>query len=59
MKEYELHISANYKTDGGSKEGSYFVEYVTAKSMTEAKQILRAELKAAGYRNIKIDAIEA
>ena len=37
MKEYEIHISANYMTDGDSEEGSYFVEYVIAKSAAEAK----------------------
>ena len=59
MKEYEIHTTATYTTDGGTTEGSYFVEYVTAKNMAEAKRILRAELKAAGYKNIKMDAIEA
>lgn len=59
MKEYEIHSTATYATDGGTTEGSYFVEYVTAKSMAEAKRILRPELKAAGYKNIKLDAIEA
>ena len=59
MKEYEIHTTATYTTDGGTTEGSYFVEYVTAKNMTEAKRILRAMLKSAGYKNIKMDAIEA
>ena len=59
MKEYEIHVSVAYTTAGGTTEGSYFVEYVTAKSMAEAKRILRPELKAAGYKNIKLDAIEA
>lgn len=59
MKEYEIHTTATYTTDGGTTEGSYFVEYVTAKNLVETKRILRAELKAAGYKNIKLDAIEA
>lgn len=59
MKEYEIHTTATYITDGGTTEGSYFVEYVTAKNLVEAKRILRAELKAAGYKNIKLDAIKA
>ena len=59
MKEYEIHISANYKTDGGSEEGNYFVEYVTAESAAEAEQIKSAELEAAGYYNIEMDTIEA
>ena len=59
MKEYEIHTTATHSTDGGTTEGSYFVEYVTAKNMVEAKRILRAELKAAGYKNIKLDVIEA
>ena len=32
MKEYEIHTTATYTTDGGTTEGSYFVEYVTAKT---------------------------
>lgn len=59
MKEYEIHTTATYTTDGGTTEVSYFVEYVTAKSIAEAKRILRTELKDAGYKNIKLDAIEA
>ena len=58
MKEYEIHTTATYSTDGGTTEGSYFVEYVTAKNMVEAKRILRAELQAAGYKNIKLYVIE-
>lgn len=59
MKEYEIHVSASYVTDGGSKEWNAFTEYVEAKSAAEAKRILKAELKAEGYRNITMDAIEA
>lgn len=59
MKEYEIHTTVTYTTEGGTTENSYFVEYVTAQSVAEAKRILRAELKAAGYKNIKLDAIEA
>lgn len=59
MKEYEIHTTVTYTTDGRAREGNYIVEYVTAKNMAEAKRILRAELKAAGYKNIKMDAIEA
>lgn len=59
MKEYELHISASYLTSGGSKEWICFTEYRTANSATEAKRNMRAELRADGYRNITIDALEA
>ncbi len=59
MKEYEIHVSANYKTSGGSIEWNAFTEYVNANSAAEAKRILRAELKAEGYRRIEMDAIEA
>ena len=59
MKEYEIHTTVTYITDGGTPEGSYFVEYITAKNMAEAKRILRSVLKAAGYKNIELDAIEA
>ncbi len=59
MKEYEIHVSASYTTSGGSKEWNAFTEYVNANSAAEAKRILRAELKAEGYHNITMDAIEA
>lgn len=59
MKEYEIHTTVTYTTDGRTTEGSYFVEYVTAKNMAEAKRILRSELKTAGYKNIRLDTIEA
>ena len=59
MKEYEIHISVNYMTDGGSEEGGYLVEYVIAKNAAEAEQIKLAELEAAGYDNIEMDTIDA
>ncbi len=59
MKEYEIHTTVTYTTDGGTTEGSYFVEYVAAKNIAEVERILRAELKDAGYKNINLDAIEA
>lgn len=59
MREYEIHVFASYRTDGGSKEWNTFKEYVTAKSAADAKKQLRAELKAEGYHNIQLDAIEA
>ena len=59
MKEYEIHSTATYTTDGGTTEGSYFVEYVAAKNIAEVERILRAELKDAGYKNINLDGIEA
>lgn len=59
MKEYEIHVSASYTTSGGSKEWNAFTEYVNANTKAEAKRILKAELKADGYRNITMDAIEA
>ena len=59
MKEYEIHSTATYTTDGGTTEGSYFMEYVAAKNIAEIERILRAELKDAGYKNINLDAIEA
>ena len=52
MKEYEIHSTATYTTDGGTTEGSYFVEYVAAKNIAEVERILRAELKDARYKNI-------
>ncbi len=59
MTEYEIHISANYMTDGGTEEGSYFAEYVIAENAAEAERIKVTELEAAGYCNIEIDTIEA
>lgn len=57
MKEYEIHVSASYVTDGGAKEWNAFTEYVTAKNAAEAKKILRAELKEDGYKNITMEAM--
>ena len=59
MKEYEIHVCASYITSGGSKEWNCFKEYVSADSAAEAKRNLKAELKADGYHNITMDAIEA
>lgn len=59
QKEYEIHVSASYRTDGGSTEWNAFTEYRMATSAAEAKKNLRAELKAEGYHNITMDAIEA
>ena len=58
MKEYEIHISANYMTDGGTEEGNFFVEYVVAESAAEAERIKVTELEAAGYYNIELDTID-
>ena len=46
MTEYEIHISANYMTDGGTEEGNFFVEYVVAENAAEAEQIKSVELEA-------------
>ena len=58
MTEYEIHISANYMTDGGAEEGNYFIEYVTAEDAAEAERIKVTELEAAGYYNIELDTID-
>lgn len=58
MREFEIFVSASYMTDGGSKEWNAFKEYVKANSEAEAKRILKAELKADGYKNIEMEAIE-
>ena len=55
MKEYEIHVSASYMVNE-HKEYNCFKEYVSAKS--EAKKILKAQLKAEGYKNIEMEAIE-
>ena len=59
MKEYEIHVSASYNTDGGSKEWNCFTKYRNANTAAEAKRNLKAELRAEGYHNITMDAIEA
>jgi len=59
MTEYEIHVSASYKTSGGTIEWNCFTEYVEAESEAEAKARLREELKQQGYRVIKMDAVEA
>ena len=58
MKEYEIHVCASYRTDGGSKEWNCFKEYVNADTAAEAKRILKAQLKEDGYHNITMAAIE-
>ena len=45
MKEYEIHISASYNTDGGTKEWGYFTEYLSAGSAAEAKRIKAYSMK--------------
>ena len=57
MKEFEIHVSESYITDGGSEEWNCFKEYVTANTAAEAKKALKAELKADGYRHIEMDAV--
>lgn len=57
MKTFEIHVSASYVTDGGTKEWNAFTEYVQAKSAADAKKILRAELKEDGYKNITLEAL--
>lgn len=52
MREYEIHVSASYTTDGGTKEWNAFTEYVNAKNPVEARKLLRARLRAEGYHNI-------
>jgi hypothetical protein len=59
MKEYEIHVCASYRTDGGNKEWNCFKEYVNADTAAEAKRILKAQLKEEGYHNITMAAIEA
>ena len=59
MTEYEIHVSASYRTSGGTIEWNCFTEYVEAESEAEAKARLREELKQHGYRVIKMDAVEA
>ena len=58
MKEYEIHVCASYITSGGTKEWNCFKEYVFANTAAEAKKVLKTTLKADGYKNITMEAIE-
>lgn len=58
MKEFEIFVSASYITDGGSKEWNAFKEYVKANNKAEAIKNLKTELKADGYKNIEMEAIQ-
>lgn len=57
MKEFEIRVSASYIA-AGSKYWNCFKEYVTAKNKTEARKILKAELKEDGYKNIEMEILE-
>ena len=59
MTEYEIHVSASYKTSGGTIEWNCLTEYVEAESEAAAKAQLRAELRQQGYRKIIMHATEA
>ena len=56
MNEYELHVSACYTTDGGTREWNCFTEYREAATQAEAIKNLKAELKEEGYRRITAEA---
>ena len=58
MKEYEIHVFVSYTSQGGTKEYDCFLEYIKANNASEAKTLLRAELKAGGYKAIRMEAIE-
>ncbi|MFA5561358.1 MAG: hypothetical protein WDA00_01785 [Eubacteriales bacterium] len=58
MKEHEIHVNASTSRTE-QKERNCFKDYICACSEDDAKQILREKLKEEGYRNIKLDAIEA
>jgi len=59
MKEYEIHIGANYRFEGGEEEGAYLLEYRRANSAAEAEEMITEELKRRGYYNITTDTVEA
>ena len=58
MKEFEVKVFAGY-ISGGEKYYNCFKEYVEAGSETEAKKILKAELKKDGYIDIKLSDVIA
>lgn len=45
MKEYEIHSSANYMTEGDTEEGDYYISYRWANSAAEAEEMVRETLK--------------
>jgi len=58
MKEFEIKVFAGY-VSGGQKYFNAFKEYVFASCETEAKKILKAELKKDGYVNIELSDVIA
>ena len=59
MKEYEIHVSVSYTSQGGTREYDCYLEYVKAHDAAEAKKILRAGLNAGGYEVLNMEAIES
>lgn len=55
MKEYELHVSVSYVTDGGSKQYDSYLEYVNANTMRDAKKIVRDQFRACGIKILSME----
>ena len=58
MKEFEIKVYASYMVNE-NKKYNCFKEYVNAKNATEAKKILKDELKKEGYIDIKLSDVIA
>ena len=58
MNTYEIHVSVNYTTEGGTEQWDLWLEYVDADSAIAAENALRSELEAQGYKVCKMDTIE-
>ncbi len=57
MDEYEVHVSASYTSQGGSKEWTYFKVYTEARSKAAAEKMVKEQLKE-HYKNIRAEAIK-
>lgn len=54
MKKYEIFVSASYMVNE-HEEYNCFKEYIEANNATEAKKVLKAQLKVNGYKKISMD----
>lgn len=58
MKTYEIYVTVNYTTEGGSEQWDLWLEYVDAATAIEAENALRSELEAKGYKVTNMDTVE-
>lgn len=58
MKTYEIYVSVNYTTEGGSEQQDLWLEYVDAATAIEAEDALRSELETNGYKVTNMETVE-